>query len=209
MSERGYSRFFRTILLFLIPTTFCLLYSERAISAEQVDQSNLQPWDGGWTHLNPAADGQANMWQTFTPEYSNITAVEIDILTINPGRGDDTLTAEIAKDGEILVSVEVPSPVREPGAHVRLDPGHVVGPELAWDRCKHHANQQDQNGDNDSLRRFHSTVSSCEQRKERGWGGTVVANAVDGRGGSIDYSVCQRPWRVGRRGERSEVSWRS
>lgn len=46
------------------------------------------------------------MWQTFTPNYSNITAVEIYILTVNPGQFDDTLTVEITKDGEILASVE-------------------------------------------------------------------------------------------------------
>jgi phosphotriesterase-related protein len=77
-----------------------------AVSAEKVDQSNLPPWDGGWTHINPDPNGQARMWQTFTPNYSNITAVEIDIFTVNTGRGDDTLTIEIAKDGEILASTE-------------------------------------------------------------------------------------------------------
>lgn len=42
------------------------------------------------------------MWQTFTPNCSNIIAVEIDILTVSPGQGDDVLTVEIARDGETL-----------------------------------------------------------------------------------------------------------
>ena len=77
-----------------------------AFAAEKVDQSNLPEWAGGWTHINPDPNGQASMWQTFTPNYSNITAVEIDIFTINTGQFDDILTFEIAKDGEILVSTE-------------------------------------------------------------------------------------------------------
>lgn len=77
-----------------------------APAAEQLDQSNLPEWDGGWTHVNPASDGQAVMWQTFTPACTNLTAVEIDILTISPGRGDDVLTVEIAGDGVVLASAE-------------------------------------------------------------------------------------------------------
>ena len=93
--------------MFLFAAVLCLFSTGMvAFAAEKVDQSNLPPWAGGWTHINPTPDGQASMWQTFTPEQSNITVVEIDIFTINPGRGDDTLTVEIAKDGEILASVE-------------------------------------------------------------------------------------------------------
>jgi parallel beta-helix repeat protein len=75
-------------------------------ATEQVDQSNLPEWGGGWTHINPDPNGQARMWQTFTPNYSNITAVEIDILTVNIPQLDDIITVEIAKDGEILASTE-------------------------------------------------------------------------------------------------------
>ncbi|HPC93862.1 MAG TPA: GLUG motif-containing protein [Sedimentisphaerales bacterium] len=77
-----------------------------APAAEQIDQSNLPEWAGGWTHVNPAGDGQAAMWQTFTPACTNLTAVEIDILTISPGRGDDVLTVEIAAAGVVLASAE-------------------------------------------------------------------------------------------------------
>ncbi len=73
---------------------------------EQIDQSNLPEWTGGWTHVNPTADGQATMWQTFTPACANLTAVEIDILAPNPGRGDDVLTVEIATAGVVLASAE-------------------------------------------------------------------------------------------------------
>ncbi|MBN2130253.1 MAG: hypothetical protein JW741_12195 [Sedimentisphaerales bacterium] len=44
------------------------------------------------------------MWQTFTPGCANLTAVEIDVLTISPGRGSDVLTVEIARDGVVLAS---------------------------------------------------------------------------------------------------------
>ncbi|MDI6448074.1 GLUG motif-containing protein [Anaerobaca lacustris] len=77
-----------------------------ATAAEQIDQSNLPEWGGGWTHVNPTADGQAVMWQTFTPACTSLTAVEIDILTVNPGRGDDVLIVEIARDGVVLASAE-------------------------------------------------------------------------------------------------------
>jgi hypothetical protein len=70
--------------------------------SEEIDQSNLPEWDGGWTHVNPAGEDQARMWQTFMPGRSNLTAVELDIMTANPGSGDDILTVEIAEDGSVL-----------------------------------------------------------------------------------------------------------
>ena len=69
-------------------------------------ESNLPEWAGGWTHVNPTGEGQAAMWQTFRPGRPNLTAVEIDILTISPGQGTDVLTVEIAKDGDVLASAE-------------------------------------------------------------------------------------------------------
>ncbi len=106
MLEAGNSRTFRVIFLSLITAAICLFFMQQEVFAvEIVDQSNLPEWAGGWTHINPDPNGQARMWQTFTPEQSNITAVKIDIMTASPGRGDDTLTVEIAKDGEILASV--------------------------------------------------------------------------------------------------------
>jgi len=85
---------------------FPVFVEKAAYAAEQVDQSNLPPWAGGWTNINPTPDGLASMWQTFTPDHTSLTAVEIDILTVDPGQGDDTLTIEIAKDGEILASAD-------------------------------------------------------------------------------------------------------
>ena len=93
--------------IFLFTAVLCLFFVQLAVfAAEKVEQSNLPEWDGGWTHINPDPNGMARMWQTFTPEYSNITAVEIDILTVNTGDFDDIITVEIAKDGEILASTE-------------------------------------------------------------------------------------------------------
>jgi hypothetical protein len=95
----------RIILLLTIALTQCLvLAAKSAHAAEQIDQSNLPEWDGGWTHVNPTGEGQATMWQTFTPACTNLSAVEIDILTVSPGRGDDVLTVEITKNGDILAS---------------------------------------------------------------------------------------------------------
>jgi len=100
-------RVLRTIPVLLIAAALCVLSAgKEASAAEQIDQSNLPEWAGGWTHVNPTTDGQATMWQTFTPGRPSMTAVEIDVLTISPGRGDDTLTVEIAKDGQLLASVD-------------------------------------------------------------------------------------------------------
>ncbi|MEJ2703994.1 MAG: hypothetical protein P8Z79_16270, partial [Sedimentisphaerales bacterium] len=96
----------RTIFFLDIMLTLCLVLTAKAVAAEQIDQSNLPEWGGGWTHVNPTAEGQAVMWQTFTPACTNVIAVEIDVLTANPGRGDDVLTVEMAKDGDILASAE-------------------------------------------------------------------------------------------------------
>lgn len=107
MSEAGNSRTFKTMFVFLIAAAIYLFSVENAAFAvEKVDQSNLPEWGGGWTNVNPTPDGFASMWQTFTPDHPSLTAVEIDILSANPGQGDDTLTVEIAKDGQELASAE-------------------------------------------------------------------------------------------------------
>ena len=74
--------------------------------APVIDQSNLPEWDGGWTHVNPVAENQAIMWQTFMPERPNLTTVEIGIMTANAGFGGDVLTVEIAEDGNALASAQ-------------------------------------------------------------------------------------------------------
>ncbi|MBN2181668.1 MAG: SUMF1/EgtB/PvdO family nonheme iron enzyme [Sedimentisphaerales bacterium] len=97
----------KVILLYIIVAMPCIFYvGKAALAIEQIDQSNLPAWAGGWTNINPNAEGQAVMWQTFTPACSNLMAVEIDILTISPGQGDDMLTIEIAKDGDILAAAD-------------------------------------------------------------------------------------------------------
>ena len=96
----------RIILILTIVLTTYFILGAKIAAAEQIDQGNLPEWGGGWTHVNPTAEGRAAMWQTFTTACSNVIAVEIDILTANPGRGDDVLTVEIAKDGDILTSAE-------------------------------------------------------------------------------------------------------
>jgi hypothetical protein len=108
MLKAGKSCIFQRIFLSLITAAICPFFMQQEVFAvEIVDQSNLTEWGGGWTHINPDPNGQARMWQTFTPEYENITAVEIDILTVNAGDFNDIITVEIAKDGEILASIEL------------------------------------------------------------------------------------------------------
>jgi len=104
MASARNSQISQTILLLTI--VLVLLVGKATFAIEQIDQSNLPAWAGGWTHVNPTAEGRAAMWQTFTPSRPNLTTVEIDILTISPGDGDDTLTVEIAKDGDILATAE-------------------------------------------------------------------------------------------------------
>ena len=97
----------RTIVMATVTLAVCVISMATAtFAAEQVDQENLPEWGGGWTHVNPTGEGQAAMWQTFTPSRANLTAVEIDILTINPGQGDDILAVEIAEDGAVLASAQ-------------------------------------------------------------------------------------------------------
>jgi hypothetical protein len=97
----------RTILVFALALPLGLMSAGKAAPAvPQVDQSNLPEWGGGWTHVNPAGEGRATMWQTFTPGCPNLTAVEIDVLTVSAGQGDDVLTVEIAQDGVVLASAE-------------------------------------------------------------------------------------------------------
>jgi hypothetical protein len=107
MTKKKNQRYTELILLNVIVSILCFIFMGKAAFAmEQIDQSNLPEWAGGWTHVNPSAEGRSVMWQTFTPSRPNLTAVEIDILTISPGRGDDTLTIEIAKDGDILATAD-------------------------------------------------------------------------------------------------------
>lgn len=106
MTKAKISRTWGTILLHIIAIILCFTLAGNTAAVEQIDQSNLPEWAGGWTHLNPAAEDRAAMWQTFTPARPNLTAVEIDVLTISAGRGDDTLTVEISKDENILASAE-------------------------------------------------------------------------------------------------------
>jgi hypothetical protein len=106
MTKARISRFWEIIRLHTIAATLCFTLVGNIAAAEQIDQSNLPQWAGGWTNINPNAEGRAVMWQTFTPAFSNLIAVDVDILTISPGKGNDTLTVEICKGENILASAE-------------------------------------------------------------------------------------------------------
>jgi hypothetical protein len=62
-----------------------------------LDQINLPPWTGAATNI--ALGNQ--MGQTFTPGLPILWGVDIDIETGN-NHGDDTITLEVAKDGNVL-----------------------------------------------------------------------------------------------------------
>ncbi len=64
-----------------------------------LDQNNEPPWTGGWTNINPGASQQS-----FIPKYPVLVAVEVNIVTGNTGRGDDSITMKILKDGVTLAS---------------------------------------------------------------------------------------------------------
>jgi hypothetical protein len=68
---------------------------QKARQRESFDQTPEPPWTEGFSYINPATD----VGQSFVPSYPILTAVEVNIRTANPARGDDTLTLEI-RDGE-------------------------------------------------------------------------------------------------------------
>lgn len=70
----------------------------------QVDQSNTPPWQGGWTVIGRTS-GVVRLAQTFTPSKSTLVALDIDILTGNPGRGGDQITTRIVAGSQVVASM--------------------------------------------------------------------------------------------------------
>jgi hypothetical protein len=62
-----------------------------------LDQINLPPWTGGATNVELGNQ----MGQTFAPGLPILWGVDIDLETGN-NHGDDTITLEVAKDGNVL-----------------------------------------------------------------------------------------------------------
>ena len=76
---------------------------ESPLATGELDQSNVPPWDGGWSITGRGA-GVIRFAQTFTPVKSRLTAVDIDIMTGNRGRGGDTITVRIVDGSRLLVT---------------------------------------------------------------------------------------------------------
>lgn len=95
----------------------------------QLDQSNTPPWGGGWIIIGKGST-TVRVAQTFTPLKSTLTAVEIDILTGNRGRGGDDITVKIVEGNRVLAAVSQPVVEGSDGI-LRFDfqpPGVMVTP---------------------------------------------------------------------------------
>ncbi len=66
-----------------------------------IDQNNSPSWDGAWTNIVPIN----KVGQTFMPDKSPLIGVSVDIITGNPGSGDDKITMKIIDEkGQVLAS---------------------------------------------------------------------------------------------------------
>jgi hypothetical protein len=75
---------------------------EQARQAAVIDQTPEAPWSGASEYI-PAS---SQVEQTFVPTLAVLVAVEVNIVTNSPTRGDDTITLEILDDtGAALASV--------------------------------------------------------------------------------------------------------
>ena len=72
--------------------------------ADELDQSNMPEWAGGWSIIGKGTT-VVRFAQTFMPQRSRLTAIEIDVLTGNRGRGDDVITASILDGDRVLAAV--------------------------------------------------------------------------------------------------------
>jgi hypothetical protein len=69
----------------------------------EIDQSNLPVWDGAWTAIGRGST-VVRLAQTVTPQKSRLTAVGIDLLTANRGRGGDEITVRIVEGDRVLAT---------------------------------------------------------------------------------------------------------
>lgn len=75
---------------------------EQAREAAVIDQTPEVPWSLAFTYIDSTSQAE----QTFVPALPVLVAVEVNIVTGSPTRGDDTITLEILDDtGASLVSV--------------------------------------------------------------------------------------------------------
>lgn len=99
----------------------------------EVDQSNTPPWDGAWSVIGRGMT-VARFAQTVTPLKSRLTAVEIDIMTANPGRGGDDITVKIVEGDRVLATASR-TVVEGQNGMLRFEftsPGLVVTPGVAF-----------------------------------------------------------------------------
>ena len=79
-----------------------LSVSHRGEKTPLIDQALGVPWSLAFDYISAANQTE----QTFVPMLPLLVAVEVDIHSVNPGRGDDTITLEILDDGgAVLVSL--------------------------------------------------------------------------------------------------------
>jgi hypothetical protein len=75
--------------------------SESNTTEMVLDQVNDQGWWDSWAHIQP----QGRRRQSFVPKYPVLTTVEVNLLTVDPEEGGDSITMKIIQeDGRVLTS---------------------------------------------------------------------------------------------------------
>jgi hypothetical protein len=72
-----------------------------SVAVSQIDQANMPPWEGGWSIIGRGSTA-VRFSQTFTPLVSRLSAIEIDIMTGNRGRGGDDITVTVIDGTRVL-----------------------------------------------------------------------------------------------------------
>lgn len=99
----------RFTIVVILASLFTARCEERAPAAPdsndvQLDQSNFPTWEGAWTVIGRGA-AVVRLAQTVTPQKARLTAIEIDVLTGNRGRGGDQITVNIVAGERVLATV--------------------------------------------------------------------------------------------------------
>ena len=99
----------------------------------ELDQSNTPTWDGAWSVIGRGLT-VPRFAQTVTASKARLTAVEIDLMTGNPGRGGDEITVTIIVGDRVLATASRSVPEGSDGM-MRFEfpnPGVLVPPGLTF-----------------------------------------------------------------------------
>jgi len=130
------------LAVFVAPEFCSMLHPQTKTNSQPsiLIQNNVPQLPGGWMHFKP----ENRVTQTFKPRLHALSGVAVGIVTINRGRGGDTITLKVNRKGTTLASVSqivpegfngfllfnLPSPVRvEPNEVLDItlsDTGKIV-----------------------------------------------------------------------------------